>query len=233
MTFKELFERRYQILHRVGPDYDYYIARYKSRIALLGYTYVTSFHGHVAEFSSQEKAFEYIEAMESAKSEVVADLVPPFVKVQPALKITPLRRSARDAERISELETQLAAANAQIISGFYEGMVPTFQQGAPTHELQSVATAHEVEGWVQQSCQQAKEINRLQEQVDELSNHVTSETAKRKQLQDRLAYQAAAHRTAQAVWTSEKLTLNAECRDLRELLERRDLRELLAKEKGT
>lgn len=47
-------------------------------------------------------------------------------------------------DEIEALKTRVKELEAQIISGFYEDRVPQYSQGAPTHELQEVATAEEV-----------------------------------------------------------------------------------------
>lgn len=39
-------------------------------------------------------------------------------------------------------------ARAQIVSGFFGDEVPTFRQGAPTHELEEVVTAEDCAHWV-------------------------------------------------------------------------------------
>lgn len=64
--------------------------------------------------------------------------------------------------------------NKQLISGFYEEQYPSYKQGAPTHELESLATADEVNGLV-------RTIQKLHEQQPfghmPLSSFVSGEAA--------------------------------------------------------
>lgn len=45
------------------------------------------------------------------------------------------------------------AADAHAISGFYEDRWPEYEDGPPRHELQELATASEVNGWVERTRQ--------------------------------------------------------------------------------
>lgn len=51
-------------------------------------------------------------------------------------------------QRFAKLEEELNESRSQIVSGFYEGAIPFYTQGAPVHELQSPITAEEANGLV-------------------------------------------------------------------------------------
>ena len=55
----------------------------------------------------------------------------------------------QQAEEIDRLRLELASAEAELVSVFYENGFPEFSQGAPTHELQYVATAATCNGLVE------------------------------------------------------------------------------------
>jgi hypothetical protein len=62
--------------------------------------------------------------------------------------------SAPDA--LTALKKRITELEQQIVSGFYEEEIPSFTQGVPTHELQSVVTAAECEGYVDKIKQLAE-----------------------------------------------------------------------------
>lgn len=59
----------------------------------------------------------------------------------------PVKKS--EQQLIAQLIRERDEARALVISGFYDGPVPVFEQGWPWHELQAVVTADEVTGYVQ------------------------------------------------------------------------------------
>lgn len=70
-------------------------------------------------------------------------------------------QSVRVDPRITELEQQ-------VVSGFYEEEIPTFQQGAPTHELQSAVTAEEVTGYVAKITELYAQVAALTQERNDL-----------------------------------------------------------------
>lgn len=72
-------------------------------------------------------------------------------------------------DRIVELETQIDNG-ADLISGFYEELVPSFRQGAPKHELESLVTAEEVTGYVARIEQQREQLNRVNKMIGSYGN---------------------------------------------------------------
>lgn len=174
-SLRSMFETEYRVLHVVEPDIDTYAVQYKTRWWPIWSYVIRRWHGRstvTRRFETPGQALAYIESMRNAKREVVypKSSLNDVEWPRKPMKITPLRRAARDAQLISELEKELAAARAQMISGFYDNddNITTFSQGAPTHELQSVVTAEEVTGYMDMIQTKNKLASDLAEQVREL-----------------------------------------------------------------
>lgn len=61
--------------------------------------------------------------------------------------------------RYTSLKEENARIRTYLISGFYEEEYPTFKQGEPTHELESLVTADEVQGYVNKLAKLQKELD--------------------------------------------------------------------------
>jgi hypothetical protein len=71
----------------------------------------------------------------------------------------PTRKPTRkQAAHVVNLVNELTEARAAQISSFYGDEVPTFRQGAPSHELEELVTAEDVTRWVKRIGQQEEQL---------------------------------------------------------------------------
>jgi hypothetical protein len=90
-----------------------------------------------------------------------------------------LEQAADQGEHMDDLACAEWAGHQleqMIVSGFYEGQYPEFQQGSPVHELQEIVTAEEVAKYVAKIRElyevQGQQLKELTAQVQMLSEQV-------------------------------------------------------------
>ena len=77
-----------------------------------------------------------------------------------------LRNDKEDLrQQLEAAQKQLKDAQHGLISGFYEDGIPEFRQGPPTHELQSLVTAEEVNAYVKRIHELLSQLQHAQEDL--------------------------------------------------------------------